>query len=196
MSIYKFTFCKLLKIKFWFNLDKELFFNSFSVCYAEPIDEAVDFSDHSPAKSNETETNNSGSSTHETSSGNTHGGHGATFGADEDSVEGNVGDDFCSKDEVKNVLRLLGYFLLLLRLFVPIIIIAKGTFLFYNAVVSDKNDAISKSAKQLGVKVAIGIAIFFIPTLISAALGLYKDFSKVESEYETCATCLLEPTEC
>ena len=174
-----------------------LFFNSFSIYYAEPIDESVDFSDHSPAKSNEPETNNSGSSTHESSYGNTHGTAGSgTFGTEEDSVEGNVGDDFCSKDEVKNVLRLLGYFLLLLRLFVPIIIIAKGIFLFYNAVVSDKNDAISKSAKQLGIKVAIGITIFFIPTLISAALGLYKDFSQVESEYETCATCLLEPTEC
>ena len=109
---------------------------------------------------------------------------------------GNVGDNFCSEPAVKNVLRLLGYFLLLLRLAVPLIIIAKGTFLFYNAVTKDSGDQLSKSAKEFGIKVAIGITIFFIPTLISAALGLYYDFAKVESEYRTCSTCLLKPGEC
>ena len=109
---------------------------------------------------------------------------------------GNVGDNFCSEPAVKNVLRLLGYFLLLLRLAVPLIIIAKGTFLFYNAVTKDSSNELSKSAKEFGIKIAIGIAIFFIPTLISAALGLYYDFAKVEKEYTMCSTCLLKPTDC
>ena len=109
---------------------------------------------------------------------------------------GNVGDNFCSEPTVKNVLRFFGYLILILKLAVPMIIIAKGTFLFYNAVTKDSGDQLSKSAKEFGIKVAIGITIFFIPTLISAALGLYYDFAKVESEYTTCSTCLLKPGEC
>ena len=109
---------------------------------------------------------------------------------------GNVGDNFCTEPAVKNVLRFFGYLIFVLRFAVPFIIIAKGTFLFYNAVVKDSSDQLSKSAKEFGIKLAIGITIFFIPTLISAALGLYNDFSKVESDYNTCATCLLKPGDC
>ena len=109
---------------------------------------------------------------------------------------GNVGDNFCSEPTVKNVLRFFGYLILILKLAVPMIIIAKGTFLFYNAVTKDSSNELSKSAKEFGIKIAIGIAIFFIPTLISAALGLYYDFAKVEKEYTMCSTCLLKPTDC
>ena len=110
--------------------------------------------------------------------------------------EGNVGDDFCSQKEVKQVLKFFGIIILLLKFAVPIIIIVKGTFLFYNAVVKGGDDDIPKNAKELGIKIFIGVLIFFLPGIIKGILNLYNDFSTVESEYTTCATCLLEPEDC
>jgi hypothetical protein len=110
--------------------------------------------------------------------------------------EGNVGDNFCSQKEVKQVLKFFGIIILLLKFAVPLIIIVKGTFLFYNAVVKGGDDDITKNAKELGIKIFIGVLIFFLPGIIKGILNLYNDFATVESEYTDCATCLLEPEDC
>lgn len=109
---------------------------------------------------------------------------------------GNVGDNFCSQKEVKRILKFFGLIILLLKLAVPFIIIVKGTFLFYNTVVKGGADDLTKSAKEFGLKIVLGIAIFFIPGLLNGILGLYNDWASVKSEYTDCATCLLDPTKC
>ena len=107
-----------------------------------------------------------------------------------------VGEDVCTEPAVKRTLRLLGVFLMILRFAVPIIIIAKGTFLFYNAVVKDGSDQLGKSAKEFGGKLILGIFIFFIPTLIETVLNLYVGFTDVKPDYVNCSTCLLDPVNC
>jgi hypothetical protein len=109
---------------------------------------------------------------------------------------GNVGDNFCSQKEVKQILIFFGIIILILKFLVPILIIIKGTFLFYNAVVKGGSDDITKNAKELGIKIFLGVLVFFIPSIIKGILNLYNDFSTVESEYTDCATCLLEPEDC
>ena len=79
---------------------------------------------------------------------------------------------------------------------IPIIIIAKGTFLFYNAVVKDGSDQLTKSAKELGMKIILGILIFFIPSMVSGILHLYDGFFSVSSEFKSCANCLIDPSKC
>lgn len=108
----------------------------------------------------------------------------------------NVGENFCSEPAVRNVLRFFGIIILLLKYFVPIIIIAKGTFLFYNAVVKDGSDQLTKSAKELGMKIILGILIFFIPSMVSGILHLYDGFFSVSSEFKSCANCLIDPSKC
>ena len=109
---------------------------------------------------------------------------------------GNVGDDFCTQSEVKQILKFFGLLILLLKFAVPIIIIVKGTFLFYNAVVKGEAADLTKSAKEFGVKIVIGLVIFFIPSLLNGIMGLYNGWSTVKSEYTDCSTCLLDPTNC
>ena len=181
---------KLLNIICVLALVFGLFFSSVPVSFAEPIDDAVDFSGES--------------STHESSSGDTRGGHGGTFSdsSDDSSTPGsndffndteNVGDNFCSEPSIKKVLKFFGFMILILKFLVPIIIIVKGMFLFYNAMVKGGTDDLSKNAKELGIKIVIGLLVFFIPSLLEGILGLYNGFSSVKSEYTDCAECLLDP---
>ena len=108
----------------------------------------------------------------------------------------NVGDDVCAEPSVKRVLKFFGTLIFILKLAVPFIIITKGTFLFYNAVIKGESKDLTKSAKEFGGKIVLGITVFFIPSLINGALGLYNDWASVKSEYTDCATCLLDPTNC
>ncbi len=105
----------------------------------------------------------------------------------------NVGDDFCSEPSVKKVTKFFGFMILILKFIVPILIIVKGMFIFYNAVVKGGSDDLTKSAKELGVKIFLGVLIFFIPSILDGILGLYNGFASVQSEYTDCAKCLLDP---
>ena len=106
----------------------------------------------------------------------------------------NVGDNFCSEPSIKKVMKFFGFFILILKFMVPILIIIKGMFLFYNALVKGGADDLTKNAKELGIKIIIGLLVFFIPSIIQGILGLYNDWASVESDYMECANCLLDPT--
>ena len=108
----------------------------------------------------------------------------------------NVGDNFCSEPSVQGVLRFFGYFLQIARLVVPIILVVQGTFTFFKAVTSDADSELKKSAYAFGRKVAIGILVFFVPAILDGLFSLFGLFSSVASEYETCKTCLLSPSDC
>jgi len=172
---------KLLNILFVLVLMLGVFFSAIPVSYADPDGE---------------------SSTHESSSGNTAGGHGGTFGESEEGSAAsefyndtsNIGENFCSEPAVKRITKFLGFFILLLKFAVPIIIIVKGMFLFYNAMVKGGSDDLTKNAKELLMKIVLGLLVFFIPSILRGILDLYNDFASVRSEYTDCANCLLDPT--
>jgi len=107
-----------------------------------------------------------------------------------------IGQNFCEEPSVKNVLKFIGYFLQLARLFVPIILIAQGTLTFFKAVTSDADSELKKSAYALARKVAIGILVFFVPAILDGIFGLFSLFSSVTTEYTSCKNCLLKPSEC
>ncbi len=170
---------KLLNILFVLVLMLGVFFSAIPVSYAEPDE----------------------SSTHESASGNTGGGHGGTLPESEGSGgnefyndTSNIGENFCSEPAVKRVTKFFGFFILLLKFAVPIIIIVKGMFLFYNAMVKGGADDLTKNAKELLMKIVLGLLVFFIPSILRGILDLYNDFASVRSEYTDCANCLLDPT--
>ncbi len=107
-----------------------------------------------------------------------------------------VGKNFCDEPSVRNVLRFLGFFLQIARLVVPIILIVQGTFTFFKAVTADADTELKKSAYAFGRKIAVGILVFFVPTLLDAIFGFFSLFSSVETDYATCKDCLLSPGKC
>ena len=100
-----------------------------------------------------------------------------------------MAEDFCTK--TVEVWRLVGLFLLVFKIVIPIILIVLGVIDLGKAVVSSDDKAISKSAKSLGMRVIAAVCIFFVPTLISFVIGVVDN--SVDEMSKVCAYCIKSP---
>ena len=107
-----------------------------------------------------------------------------------------VGENMCSREEIQNVMRFVGYIIMFIKLFVPLIIIVQGVFIFYNGVKAGKEDEIKKCVQTLGKRILVGIIIMLLPTIIDITLSTVKDWTDYQGEYETCTECLFHPNNC
>lgn len=106
--------------------------------------------------------------------------------------------EFCAN--TKEILRFIGYILTLVKVAIPLLIIAFGIFDLGKAVTSGKDDETKKAAKTLMWRAIAGVFIFFIPSLI---LWLFSTINSYNAAYGTggssfavCQTCILEPWNC
>jgi len=100
----------------------------------------------------------------------------------------------CNENRVRNVLKILGYVLVIVKVVVPLIIIGYGTFDIFKAVIDKDDKSLPKQAKRLMMRVIIGMLIFFIPNMVHAAFKLSDRLDFInQSEYLTCASCILDP---
>lgn len=104
--------------------------------------------------------------------------------------------DFCSK--MSGMLKLVGYVLWIFKVAIPIIIVIFGIIDLGKAVTASKDDEIKKAVKQLMYRLAAGVMIFFIPTLIMFVFELISDYNNImtASEFNVCETCILKPGDC
>ena len=102
-------------------------------------------------------------------------------------------DTFCT--DTVNIWRLVGYFLMIFKIVIPIILIVLGMIDLGKAVVASKDDEIKKSVKSLVMRAIAGIVIFFIPTLVGAIFSLVGEFGSEEyqAEYKICSECITHP---
>ena len=107
-----------------------------------------------------------------------------------------VGENMCSREEIQNVMRFVGYIIMFIKLFVPLIIIVQGVFIFYNGVKAGKEDELKKCVQTLGKRILVGIIIMLLPTIIDITLSTVKDWTYYQGEYETCTECLFHPNNC
>ena len=103
--------------------------------------------------------------------------------------------EFCSN--MKDLLRVVGWVLVILKFAIPILIIALGAFDFGKAVVAEKEDEIKKQTKRLIMRVVAGVLIFLLPNIIIfifrvAAPG-YEDN---KDQFDVCEKCVLSPSQC
>lgn len=103
---------------------------------------------------------------------------------------------FCT--EVKDVMQIVGWVLFIFKIIIPLIVVALGAFDLGKAVTSGKEDDIKKQTKTLGVRIAAGIIIFIMPSIILWIFGLVKSFGEAQGvvDFEVCRTCLLTPYKC
>ncbi len=107
-------------------------------------------------------------------------------------VPGETATGFCHETVV--LWQFLGIVLLVLKIVIPLILIILGMVDLGKAVIASKDDAVSKSAKQLLMRLIAAIVIFFIPTIVSAVFGLIGSFNdEVRDDYEICRTCIEHP---
>ena len=101
--------------------------------------------------------------------------------------------NFCGR--TAPIWQFVGYFLVALKIVIPLIIIVLGVIDFATAVVSSDDKAISSAAKGLFKRLIIGVVIFFIPTIVDLVFGFISNFTgDVLTSIEECQECLLSPT--
>ena len=100
-----------------------------------------------------------------------------------------VVNNFCT--DTANIWRTVGYFLLVFKIVIPIILIILGMIDLWKAVISSDDKAISKSAKSLLVRIVAAVCIFFVPTIVSFVIRIVD--TSVDDKNEVCAACISNP---
>ena len=99
--------------------------------------------------------------------------------------------NFCS--EVSDILRVVGYFLLVFKIVIPLILLILGMIDLGKAVVSSDDKAVGKAVKSLAMRIVAAICIFFIPNIIGLVLKLASNDENVNKNYTVCAECIQNP---
>jgi len=103
--------------------------------------------------------------------------------------------NFCGG--VSGLLKLVGWVLTILKVGIPLIIIVLGLVDLAKAAISSKPEEIKKCVTTLIWRLVGGIALFFIPSIVMAILGLVSEFGDAQTEsgidYEVCYSCVVHP---
>lgn len=98
---------------------------------------------------------------------------------------------FCAN--TANVWQIVGYFLMVFKIVIPILLIIWGMIDLGKAVVESKDDAIKKNTKMLAMRAIAAVIIFFIPTIVGMLMGLIGSFSDVQEDWKVCRSCITSP---
>ena len=110
-----------------------------------------------------------------------------------------VGEDVCTDDgvEVRIVLRVFGYLLLIARVTIPLLLIGFGTFDLYKAVVDSDENSLRKQVRKLIIRVIAGLIVFFLPNIVFGVHAIFSSSSTSNLSKFNCITiCILKPSSC
>lgn len=88
--------------------------------------------------------------------------------------------------------RVIGFLVLIVRILVPILIIVTSVVPLFNALLKGTADETVKSWKTIGKKLAAGIIVFLIPSLVASAVDLFAKAAESDDLY-ICTSCFEEP---
>lgn len=103
---------------------------------------------------------------------------------------------YCTEPQVARTLKFIGLLLFLAKILVPAIIIILGMMDFGKAMLGNKDDEMMKKLPILAKRIAAGVIIFFIPTIIEFLFSSLDGYSETLSQYSNCRTCILDPDSC
>lgn len=110
--------------------------------------------------------------------------------------EQTVAQEPCNDKNIRKVLKIFGYILIIAKVAVPLLIIGFGTFDLYKAAMDKDEKALTKQTKTLLIRIVTGIFIFFIPTIVDVFFSISSKWNMSENtDYQTCASCVLNPTD-
>ena len=103
-------------------------------------------------------------------------------------------DTFCSS--AGGMLQIVGWALTIVKVAIPLVIIAYGIMDLGKAVVASKEDEIKTGAKRLMWRAIAGVCIFFIPSIIMWLFGTITMFTTSSAGFDNCKKCVLTPWSC
>ncbi len=105
-------------------------------------------------------------------------------------------DDSATCGRLKEPLMFIGNIVFVVKIAIPLVIIAFGMVDFFKAITGSKDEEIRKSAKSFALRVAAGVIIFFIPTVISVIFSLISSWADLKGEFDACQKCILNVRSC
>lgn len=96
------------------------------------------------------------------------------------------------------VLGIIGWILTIIKIAIPLVIIALGLIDLAKAAISSKPEEIKKSATGLIWRFVGGVAIFFIPTIVMIIFGFVSGFGTATEQmgkdnWNVCYKCITAP---
>jgi len=102
--------------------------------------------------------------------------------------------DYCTR--LKEPLKFLGRIVFIVKIVIPIVIIAFGIIDLFRAVIGSKDDEIKKSVRSVAFRCIAGVVIFFLPTIISVVFSLISDFANIKGDFNACQKCIFNVSKC
>lgn len=100
----------------------------------------------------------------------------------------------CEFSGVLRLLKLLGILIVILKILIPLILIIMCIKDCTKPIMSGKSEDLSGLVPIFFRRIAAGIIIFFIPTIVNYFANNLVEFDS--SDYKACTVCLLEPNSC
>ena len=100
---------------------------------------------------------------------------------------------FC--DDTVEIWRVVGLFVNLLKIVIPLVLIILGMLDLGKAVISNDDKAISTNTQKLIKRLVAALVVFFIPSIILGLWSLIFDnnLKATGNEAEVCVKCVLNP---
>ena len=100
----------------------------------------------------------------------------------------------CNESNILRVLHIFGYFLLIAKILIPLLIIGFGTFDIFNSVIDKDEKSLTKQLRILGIRIISGLIVFFLPDIVYLVFGMSNQTNTYQQDgYQACAECVLKP---
>ncbi len=100
---------------------------------------------------------------------------------------------FCQ--DTAPIFQYIGKFILIIKIVLPIVIIVLGIIELAKAVTSSDDKALQLAIGSLVKRLIMGIAIFFVTTIVSFVFSLVEIAVPYLEKAEECEACLLHPND-
>ena len=97
---------------------------------------------------------------------------------------------------IKEPLMFIGNIVLVVKIAIPIILIGLGMMDLFKAVTSAKDDELKKSLRGFAMRCVAGVAIFFLPTIVSVVFSMVSSWADLKGEFNACQKCILNVRSC
>lgn len=104
-----------------------------------------------------------------------------------------IGTEYGICAQTAGVWQLVGQLLALFKIVVPVMLILVGVITLGKAVISTDENEAKKGFSLLIKKFLVAVAIFFMPTIITALFTSVDNFNELKDDYDVCRTCITSP---
>ncbi len=101
-------------------------------------------------------------------------------------------ESFICQNTVKGW-RVVGVLVTIIKILVPVIIIVTSIVPIFNSLLKGNADETIKSWQQIGRKIAAGVIVFLIPTLVGSSVKIFVGEDYQSSDVSYCVDCFANP---